>query len=159
MNIAKIIDEHRIVSTAFGTTREGRNGRWATCLCGIEFTSFYDEQSAPVDEEDNPARNVQRKHAAHVEEVLQEALKAEKPTVERVSPLGTPGITYRAVERTTATKYQVQAIGRSFPELMAEDLLKRAAHEIGRHVDIPTQIKIDRAPVGQGEKITVTWFA
>ena len=158
MNIAKIIDQHRVASTAFGS-HEGRGGRWATCLCGHVSESFYDEQTGPIDEENNPERDVQRKHAAHVEEMLQDALKAEKPTVERVSPLGTPGITYRAVERTTATKYQVQAFEREYPELVVGTLLSRAAHKIGQRGNIPTQIKIDRAPVGQGEKITVTWFA
>ena len=48
---------------------------------------------------------------------------------------------------------------REYPELVVKDLLERAAHEIGKHENIPSQIKIDRAPVGQGEKITVTWFA
>lgn len=160
MNIlANIIDEHRVVSTAFGTTREGRSGRWTTCLCGHESKSFYDEQSVPIDEEHNPERDVQRKHAAHVSEMLQGAQRVEKPATERVSPLGSPGLTFRAIERSTATKYQIQAFEREYPEQVVADLLRRAAYEIGKHADIPTQIKIDRAPAGQGEKITVTWFA
>lgn len=161
MNIlANIIDEHRIVSTAFGTTREGRGGRWVTCQCGHVSESFYDEQTGPISEENSPERNVQRKHAAHVSEMLQGVQRVEKPTTERVSPLGAPGVTFRAVERTTATKYQIQAFEREYPELVVKDLLTRAAHEIGRgSSSIPTQIKIDRALAGQGEKITVTWFA
>ena len=159
-NIAKIIDEHRVISTAFGTTREGRSGRWATCLCGHESASYYDEQVVPIDEEHNPERDVQRKHAAHVSQMLQDAQRAQKPTRERVSPLGAPGLTYRAVERSTATKYQVQTtFEREHPGQVVADLLRRAAYEIGKYADIPTQIKIDRAPAGQGEKITVTWFA
>ena len=148
MNIAKIIDEHRIVSTAFGTTREGRSGRWATCLCGTEIKSFYDEQSVPIDEEHNPERDVQRKHAAHVAEM-----------VEKSRTLITSGVRFCAVERSAATKFQIQAYEREHPELAVQDLLKRAAHEILKHGGIPTQIKIDRAPAGQGEKITLTWFA
>lgn len=158
MNIAKIIDEHRIASTAFGS-HNGRGGRWATCLCGHVSESFYDEQTGPIDSENNPERDNQRKHAAHVEEMLQEAQRAERPTVERVSPLGAPGVSFRAVERSTAIKYQIQTFEREYPELVVKDLLKRAAHEIGKHEEIPTQIEIDRAPTGQGEKITVTWFA
>lgn len=148
MNIAKIIDQHRVLSTAFGTTREGRSGRWATCLCGHEAQSFYDEQVVPIDEEHNPEREVQRKHAAHVEEM-----------VERSRTLVNSGVEFRAVERSTATKFQIRVYEREYPELAVQDLLKRAAHEILKHDSIPTQIKIDRAPAGQGEKITVTWFA
>lgn len=159
-NIAKLIDEHRVISTAFGTTREGRSGRWAVCLCGHESASYYDEQVVPIDGEHNPEREVQRKHAAHVSQMLQDAQKAQKPTRERVSPLGAPGVTFRAVERTTATKYQIQAFERDdYPEKVVADLLRRAANEIGKHEGIPAQIKIDRASAGQGEKITVTWFA
>ena len=73
---ARIIDEHRVISTAFGTTREGRGGRWATCLCGHESASYYDEQVVPIDGEHNPEREVQRKHAAHVAQVL----AAQEPT-------------------------------------------------------------------------------
>ena len=67
---ARIIDEHRVISTAFGSTREGRSGRWATCLCGHESASCYDEQTAPIDSENNPERDVQRKHAVHIADVL-----------------------------------------------------------------------------------------
>ena len=158
-DITKIIDEHRVISTAFGTTREGRSGRWAVCLCGHESASYYDEQVVPIDEEHNPEREVQRKHAAHVSQMLQDAQKAQKPTTERVSPLGAPGVTFRAVERATATKYQIQAFEREYPEQAVAVLLRQAAQEIAKHDDIPTQIKIDRASAGQGEKITATWFA
>ena len=70
---ARIIDEHRVISTAFGSTREGRSGRWATCLCGHESASYYDEQTAPIDSENNPERDVQRKHAVHIADVLARA--------------------------------------------------------------------------------------
>lgn len=160
-DITKIIDEHRVISTAFGTTREGRSGRWAICLCGHESASYYDEQVVPIDEEHNPEREVQRKHAAHVSQMLQDVQRVQKPTTERVSPLGAPGVTFRAVERTTATKYQVQiqTFEREHPEQVVAVLLRQAAQEIAKHDDIPTQIKIDRASAGQGEKITATWFA
>ena len=82
---ARIIDEHRVISTAFGTTREGRSGRWATCLCGHESASYYDEQVVPIDGEHNPEREVQRKHAAHVAQVLaaQEPTDAEVGAVQK----------------------------------------------------------------------------
>lgn len=151
MNIAKIIDEHR------STGRWVGDGVRVECTCG--HISAGSHPGGPQTAEDNAHRDADRKHAAHVEEMLQDALRAEKPAMERVSPLGTPGITYRAVERTIATKYQIQAFEREYPELVVGTLLSRAAHKIGQRGNIPTQIKIDRAPVGQGEKITVTWFA
>lgn len=161
MNIAKIIDQHRLASNAFGT-RDGRSGRWATCLCGHVSESFYDEQIVPIDKENNPERDVQRKHAAHVAEVLKEWEEREE-CLNRAAKLTNPssahGVAFRAVERSTATKYQIQAFEREYPELVVKDLLERAAHEIGKHDNIPSQIKIDRAPAGQGEKITITWFA
>ena len=82
---ARIIDEHRVISTAFGTTREGRSGRWATCLCGHESASYYDEQVVPIDGEHNPERDVQRKHAAHVSQMLaaQEPTDAEVEAVQK----------------------------------------------------------------------------
>ena len=75
---AQIIDGHRVISTAFGSTREGRSGRWATCLCGHESASYYDEQTAPIDSENNPERDVQRKHAAHVADMLARAARRDE---------------------------------------------------------------------------------
>ena len=159
-NIASVIDQHRVASMAFGTTREGRSGRWATCECGHESASYYDEQTGPIDAENNPERDTQRKHAAHVSQMLQDAQRAQEPTTERVSPLGAPGVTFRAVERSTATKYQIQAFERDdYPEKMAADLLRRAANEIGKGSGIPTQIKIDQSTSKRGQVVTVTWFA
>lgn len=156
-----IIDQHRIAHVW-----SGKNGRTIECLCGHKSQALYEDQITPITDENNPERVTQRAHADHVALKVEEHLEdprwleeIQRQKVERMGPLGAPGVIFRAVERTSATKYQVQAFDREYPEKVVADLLRRAANEIAKHEEIPTQIKIDRAPVGQGEKITVTWFA
>ena len=148
-----IIDQHRVAHTW-----SGKNGRTIECLCGHKSQALYEDQITPITDENNPERVTQRAHADHVAQVV-ESYQEQEQRAERVSPLGAPGATFRAVERSTATKYQIQTFEREYPEQVVADLLRRAANEIGKHDEIPSQIKIDRAPVTGGEKITVTWFA
>lgn len=165
LTTASIIDQHRIKSTAQGDYRR-RGGRRIYCMCGHSSTAYYDEQEMPLTDENNPERITQQMHAEHVAQMVEKHMEDSRwqaeiqhQKVEHMRSLGAPGATFRAVERSTATKFQIQTFEREYPELVVKDLLTRAAREIAEHENIPTQIKIDRAPAGQGEKITLTWFA
>lgn len=148
-----IIDQHRVAHVW-----SGKSGRTIECHCGHRSQALYEDQITPITDENNPERVTQRAHADHVAEVLK-SYQEQEQRAERVSPLGASNLTFRTVERTTATKFQIQTFEREYPEQVVKDLLRRAATEIAKHESIPTQISIDRAPVGQGEKITLTWFA
>lgn len=160
-NIAQTIDQHR------STGRWVGNGVRVECQCG--HTSEGSHDGGPVTSEVNAHRDADRKHAQHVAEMIEKAQQGitdirwlaeeERRRGEQMSPHGTPGITYRAVERSRATKFQVSALELDYPHLAVADLLRQAAMSISREGAIPTQIKIDRASAKRGETITLTWFA